>query len=508
MAKKWFLTLAAVLALCSCNEKSDSKSYNFAKFSKVEANYTVADDYPITLRQVKQSDKWNPMTSTGEQRMLVIPVQFTDFTCDIKLKDYGGCDKVRSDIQAVFFGSSEDTIIPGQDPDGWESVSSFYSKTSYGKLNITGVVSPWYTYEKSAEELTKNNSSTNLAQAILYSAVEWYKGLVKESQNNPNIPEEEKLTFDFDADQDGYIDAVELIYSVPSQYGGSQTWWAYTSMFRGMDSNLSSPNPNQFVFASYDFMYSDPHYIDAHTYIHETGHVLGLLDYYNTSDSTALKKERAAGGIDMMDHNIGDHCAYSKFSLGWVEPKVVTGEGSITIRPMTTTGDCIIVSPKWMGTAFDEYLMIEFHAPIGLNEKDASRNYAKNYPLVMRDYGIKVYHIDSRLGIFDLAKNNEFIEYTTEFENTATTITRLAHSNTPIGGGILDKRLVHLLESSGKNTFIKGANATNATLFKEGSTFGVSTFQSFKFHSGKKLPFVFEITSLNEEEAVITFVKK
>lgn len=45
---------------------------------------------------------------------------------------------------------------------------------------------------------------------------------------------------------------------------------------------------------------------------------------------------------------------------------------------------------------------------------------------------------------------------------------------------------------------------------KKADTFGVKegVFDTFKFHSGKELPFVFEITSITDEEAVITFAAK
>ena len=66
-----------------------------------------------------------------------------------------------------------------------------------------------------------------------------------------------------------------------------------------------------------------------------------------------------------------------------------------------------------------------------------------------------------------------------------------------------------LLEGTGRNDFIeKGLAADNSTLFKVGQQFGVNVFKNFKFNDGSELPFVFEITSITDEEAVITFVKK
>ena len=494
MKKEIILSLVALFALCSCKKDNGETKKTYTFDSTKEATYEVADTYPISLRQIKGAEKWNPMISVGNPKMLVIPVDFSDSTCDILQK---GCEGTRSDIQAAFFGTEQDTVIEGQDPDGWESVKSYYYESSYGKLTIDGVVTPWYRASRTAEAYTA--MSTSAASSILLEAVSWYK----------QYCEENELPFDFDADQDGYIDCVQMIYSVSDRYGGSETWWAYTSALRGSIANLESPEPYQYVFASQSFMYHDTHYIDAHTYIHETGHVLGLEDYYNTSDNPALSRPNPAGKVDMMDNNVGDHCAYSKFAMQWITPKIVTGEGSITIRPMTTTGDAIIVSPQWNGTAFDEYLIIEYHRPIGLNQKDSQRQYAEAYPLVMTDNGIKVYHIDSRLLYVD-AMSYEPIEYTTTFKQDAFNTTILAHSNTPDNSGEYDNRLVHLLESSGKNTFFNGGTATNETLFKEGDTFGAKEglFDTFEFHSGKELPFVFEITSITDEEAVITFAAK
>ncbi|MBR2958465.1 MAG: hypothetical protein IKC19_02385, partial [Bacteroidales bacterium] len=63
------------------------------------------------------------LPSIGNSKALVIPVSFIDYKAPIMMK---------SDLEKAFFGSSSDT--------GWESLSSYYYKSSYGKLNITGTV--------------------------------------------------------------------------------------------------------------------------------------------------------------------------------------------------------------------------------------------------------------------------------------------------------------------------------------------------------------------------------
>ena len=148
--------------------------------------------------------------------------------------------------------------------------------------------------------------------------------------------------------------------------------------------------------------------VDAHTLIHETGHLLGLEDYYDYDG-----KMGTAGGLDMMDNNIGDHTAYSKYSLGWTNPYVVTGDSEITIKPFESSGDMILIKDDWNHSAMDEYLLIEFYTPTGLNAKDAEAKYAGIYPIMFQKPGIKVYHIDSRLGYFE---HDQFKHYTNEID--------------------------------------------------------------------------------------------
>ena len=55
-------------------------------------------------------------------------------------------DKVLSDLNTIFNGSELET--------GWESVSSFYSETSYGNLNIEAdVLDYWITIDKTCNEV-------------------------------------------------------------------------------------------------------------------------------------------------------------------------------------------------------------------------------------------------------------------------------------------------------------------------------------------------------------------
>ena len=57
--------------------------------------------------------------------------------------------------------------------------------------------------------------------------------------------------------------------------------------------------------------------VDSSIYIHETGHLLGLSDYYNTEKKKQGYYYQPTGFFDLMDSNQGDHTALSKYLLNW-----------------------------------------------------------------------------------------------------------------------------------------------------------------------------------------------
>jgi hypothetical protein len=77
----------------------------------------------------------------------------------------------------------------------------------------------------------------------------------------------------------------------------------------------------------------------------------------------------------MMDMNVTDHDAFSKLSLNWVKPYVVTGDSKIThqsgrkqwrLHPHSSQKEAPGMAP-----AFDEYMLLELYTPTGLNQLDS-----------------------------------------------------------------------------------------------------------------------------------------
>jgi M6 family metalloprotease-like protein len=404
------------------------------------------------------------------------------------------------DLNYAFFGKSEDT--------GFESVSSYYKKASYGKLSIEGEV------------------TTPLVSA--YESQDY----IDKGMNAPGIPAEEfyeqadaSLLKDYDQDGDGYIDAIELVYS--NDYLDHQVpYWAWTSCFN-TESNVDKPWPHKFTWASYSYMgngqYAD-NKVDAHTYIHETGHLFGLSDYYCTYGSY-----NPLGDLSMMDHNVLDFDAYSKMCLGWSYPYVIKDSTSITIKPFEDSGECILVADNWNGSPMDEYLLIEYYTPTGLNEKDSEAPYPYNNCQGFTKNGIKIYHVDARIAKVITSLNSEGKNtysfggyeslpdlskglYTIGANNS---VADPAYGNYYTLYNYTDAELgrykeIHLMEAGGSNTFIKGFSATNDTLFTEGSSFSASkaffTYGS-KWNNHSYCDWTINVTSLSSTGATLSITR-
>ena len=329
--------------------------------------------------------------SVGNPRILIIPVWFKDSGNYV---NNAKRDSVREDITKAYFGSNEET--------GWRSVKTYYEEISSGKITLSGTVSEWYTPNCSVSDVATNGDMTS---TLVESATDWY------FENNPS----DKRS-NYDSDNNKFLDCVMLIYAAPDYRAlGNDRYsnlWAYCYWLQNAPTNI--PTPNVFFWASYDFMYSegtdafartgqrygsgDTKYcsIDAHTYIHEMGHVFGLDDYYDYADTDYSP----AGMFSMQDSNVGSHDPYSVMALGWADPYVVTENSSVSIGVFEKTRDLVVISPKWngIGSPFDEYIILELFSNVGLNEFDCKYAYRRNTDLQGPEKtGIRMWHVDARL---------------------------------------------------------------------------------------------------------------
>lgn len=353
----------------------ENKDFEKAKTTFVDANGVEKDLNMQTIYTNSGNPHLDPLE---EQHVLVVPFGFTDSN----LQSVQTAENVEK-IKKTFFGTQEEINAVG----GWTSVANYYNTSSFGKSVFEGQVVPtWVNYGKSSSEFM-SDSQGNLGIYAAEFARNWYISEYAK-ENHGDLGAEAKPLSYFDKNGDGYIDLLWVVYSHPT--GGRDDWWAYVTYTNNM-SNTKSPAVKTLGFASIQWMQNSSDGYDPHTYIHETGHTYGLDDYYDYRG-----KWSPMAGIDMMDHNLGDHCAFSKFTLGWLSPLVVDDSAIITLHPTTTTGECFILpSPNYNGTAFDEYMMVELMAPVGLAQSDYKNGY-ENVNGYSRA-GIRITHVDARV---------------------------------------------------------------------------------------------------------------
>ncbi len=314
-------------------------------------------------------------TDNVNPKMLVIPVHLDSSKTDADLNNY------LAQINIAFNGDSTST--------GWESVKSFYQKSSYGKCNLEiTVLDKWYSNSKyTVSSLEKmytdyNNDETYTVDypmdVLVQDVLKYYDDQIDYSE--------------YDSNGDGIIDSVWIIYDAPVNYNSdidSIYWAVTTSNALSFDDNTEDGLASDYKFdgvvagyysyAGVDFMDKDidqPTYnseniiIDAHTYIHETGHLFGLDDYYDYSEEVGCN--RGLYGASMMDYNIGDLDPYSKMLLNWIDPTVVSGVGEINIslKSGVDSGEVVLITDHELKNIYDSYYLIEYYTNTSLNAND------------------------------------------------------------------------------------------------------------------------------------------
>ncbi len=392
--------------------------------------------------KAKSFDLTGGLPSIGEPKVLVIPVEFTD---------YPATDTMQKDLEIAFFGTSMQT--------GWESLYSYYYKSSYGKLSITGTVTEPFNTGKASIDY----KSDDFDYEILKAALEYY---------------DTQINYDeYDTDKDGYIDSIYLIYTKEYDLTGKTNWWAYTyQYFTETNEYYDNVEADFYSIMSYQFLFDDLQdkkvKYNCETIIHETGHLLGLDDYYDYEENNG--PNGGIGGGDMMDYNVGDHNAYSKALLGWINPYLLTGKTiTIDLNGFASSGDAIMICKNWNGTFYDEYFIIDFYTPTGVNEM------VKGNSGLFSISGIRIYHINATLNTYENA--------TSIWE-----MTKYNNSNSL-------RRLITLIEADGRNDIDDLGYSENSDLF------GVNDiYDNAKWFNNTNAGFTLKVNTIDESKANIT----
>ena len=448
--------------------------------------------------------------SVGENNLLVVPLKIKGY------EEYATSENLKKINDSFFLENSLNTL-------GYYSLSEYYKISSYNKLNIRGEVTPWIDLDLTAKEISSSSISNYKLDCGTYFPTEKAINYIKE---NLNID----LT-KYDNDKDGFIDGVYFIYGCPTFLDdsslSSSTFWNFTyyNVLNKDKASISSPVLMTYSWSSFDMLSkgSDKTKLDTHTYIHEFGHQLGLNDYYDTSNSGGLNPYTSPmGGLDMMDNNVGDHSAFSKFALGWVNPYVVNGdygEVNIELKSLLSDGECIILPTKeYNNTPFDEYFMIEYVKNDSINKVDSTIGYPSTFYTdgrIIRFYsknGIRITHIDARGVDANLDYTDSINDMImTKFSNTASTKEGY-YCPTNHNSYVLTSLISG---NASRNTLGTFFVANNQDLIYEGTTIdfyssssnsraSMIPFSTNRFDDGSFFNYSIKVNSISEDEVSIT----
>ena len=262
-----------------------------------------------------------------------------------------------------------------------ESLRNYYRRASYNRLEIQGAVLGWYrpAYTRASMAQTGTARENLIKEALTYF----------DSQGHDFSQ--------YDNDGNNVLDYFVVIWTGPDN-GWGNFWWGYQASFS--DQNFKLDGKSLFR-TRYSWQWESKPYpgiFRPYVVIHETGHALGLPDYYDY-DATVGPKG-GLGGLDMMDANNGDHNCFSKMLLDWISPQVFNfGTSPFTLGASAITQDALIVMPEFSSAApFDEFYMVQ------------NRLRLENDSLLPGD-GLLIWHVDARLSGNSFKYNNSYAEH-------------------------------------------------------------------------------------------------
>ena len=310
--------------------------------------------------------RWQGMPTKGDVRIFALLIDFSDFPAANTV----------ADINSQLFGSGISANFPR------ESLANYYDRASYGQLDLSnGSTLGWYRPSSARADIAETRAGR---EALIQEAIESFDAAGHDFSQ-------------YDNNNDGRIDYFVVIWSGPDT-GWGNFWWGYQTSFSNAAFQVDGKR-----LGKYSWQWEARPVGGTFrpiVVIHETGHALGLPDYYDYDD--AVGPRGGVGGLDMMHGNWGDHNCFSKWALDWLTPSVIanTSTQTVTLRDSGTTQDCLVL---WPGLAAGNHYSEMF---IFQNRHRTAND--TGWP----SDGILVWHVDATLDgfQFDYIYNNSFTE--------------------------------------------------------------------------------------------------
>jgi len=403
--------------------KKDGSLAKRLQFAEKYQNYKVHPDIIKRLKAKfqaeKEGKKFDPrsfpyqtgLPSHGSPKIFVLPIEFPDYphTQDV------------SRFQNYLFGDGDPNNFP------YESLKNYYYRSSYGQLTITGDVMPWHMASQNRDYYTDD------VRPVIMEALDALKDSVDFTQ--------------YDNNGDGEIDYFICYWTGPDT-GWNTTFWAWCDISGGgfrydpYRIDGKSLGVYSWIWEKNDGQ-GEPNFMPRIS-MHETGHGLGLPDYYDYKADVG--PNGGLGNMDMMDNGYFDHNAFSKFLLDWTTAYIVGDSNvihNLTLRNADTFPESVVIMPNQQGLLFDEYFVVENRIRNGNDGTLIGSNPLPNEALV-------IYHVDATLN----AKGNNFA-----YDNSYTS-----------------HKLLRMMEADGQENIEKGNGSADAgDFYLEGASLSSAT---------------------------------
>lgn len=361
----WFLLV--VLVLCPNRAGADAGTRTapppWLNLTREEAELWTAQGVGQPAPHLLGQSAERAAGTVTELKLVAILVDFPDAPAD-------RVNHPREYFEQMLFGRG-----PGPDP----SVAEFLSRSSRGRLEVTGEVRGWFTtpFEKGYYTNRRGGlgyyplNSQGLAETAMTLADVTINYAHYDNEGPDGVPDS--------GDDDELVDGVIIVHAGQGRETGGGTVDDFVSL------HWWTPNrvPVDGVFGRYFTL--NPEEGNVGIYLHELGHLLGLPDLYDTDGGSyglgAWSLMSGGSNLDLGKHP-ADFDAWSKTQLGFVDVLSIQDDQVGFVVPPSTQGQVVrLWKSGLLGT---EYFLLENRLRTGLDA-------------YLPGEGLLVYHVDDTI---------------------------------------------------------------------------------------------------------------
>jgi immune inhibitor A len=283
------------------------------------------------------------------------------------------------------------------------TLTDYFGEISYGQFNLTGSVFGWFTADETQAFYASDNNGLNPnfpqnGRGFVRNIVEKADPAVDFSQFDNDGPDGVPNS----GDDDGYVDGIIVVYSGKGgEWGDSTNIWPHANNlgeneYVTNDISVSGQmtRVNAFAVCPEIAGTTELRIRPIGVFAHEFGHVLGLPDLYDLTDSSeppdfedseglgewCLMAGGAWGGDGNHSETPAHMSAWCKIQMGWLTPTMVTeNTNGVSIPQAETNATTYLLWED--GYQYSRYFLIENRRQVGFDQ-------------YLNGPGLLIYHVD------------------------------------------------------------------------------------------------------------------